>query len=229
MRQRIFTILAALSAAAACASPAATPSIYPIALYYSFDSAPSPATVESMKTETARIFDPALVSIEWKPLTAKGGEFESEVVVVRFHGSCSADGWLAINHSAATSGGFALAGSKTSDGHVLPFADVDCGALKRYLAGEQFTDPALALGRAMARVLSHEIYHVLTGSGAHARSGIGRAAHSRQELTAATFAFDSNEIGWLKEWSAHLRVASAAAPAGDGDNRGAAESDAGRR
>jgi hypothetical protein len=57
-----------------------------------------------------------------------------------------------------------------------------------------------ALGRAMARVGAHEIYHMLTGSTNHARSGIARAEHSRTELTEASFTFAKPEEDWLRAW-----------------------------
>jgi hypothetical protein len=58
-----------------------------------------------------------------------------------------------------------------------------------------------ALGRAMARVGAHEIYHILTGSGTHASQGIARASHSRAELIAPTFAFAKMETNWLRAWA----------------------------
>jgi hypothetical protein len=63
-------------------------------------------------------------------------------------------------------------------------------------------DKNARLGRAIARVSAHEIYHMLTGSEEHARRGIARAKHNREELTAPTFAFAREETNWLRAWAA---------------------------
>ncbi len=211
--------LAALALSSVCSAAPA------IVIYYSFDSPPASAALASMKTEAAKIFDPASLSIEWRQLNGQSGEAESEVVVVRFRGSCTADGWQNVGTPQSAAGGYSLADSRTSDGQVLPFAEVDCSALRGYLSGERFADPAAALGKAMARVLSHEIYHILTASTAH--SGVARPEHSRAELTAATFSFGKTETDWLKDWSARSRAATSGADAAD--QSAVAETEAGAR
>jgi hypothetical protein len=222
-----FMALAATVCAPVCVS--AAPPAAAIVIYYSFDSPPASAVLTSMQTEVAKIFDPTRLSLDWRPVDGRGGEVDSELVVVRFRGSCTANGWQSPASPRATNGGYSLADSKTSDGQVLPFTEVDCGALRSYLGGERFADPATVLGKAMGRVLSHEIYHILTASIAHAHSGVARAEHSRNELTAATFAFGKAETDWLKDWSARSRlVAVASAGAADGNAVGA-ESEAGER
>jgi hypothetical protein len=225
MKMRIFGLvglpgLPALLCACACTA-LSSPSASAIAIYYSLDTRPAPAVWTSMQSELARIFDPASVSFTWRQLDGRGGEAESELVVVRFRGACTTDHWQAAGRGLSAQGGYSLADSDISNGQVLPFADVDCNALRSYLAGERFADPSASLGKAMARVLSHEIYHILTDSTAHAHSGIARAAHSRAELTASTFAFGKTETDWLKEWSSRLKMAAAPA-SGDGEAETAA-------
>jgi hypothetical protein len=228
MKMRIFTCLPLVALAAACCAAASTPAPAPsIVIYYSFDSPPPSAVFMSMQAEVAKIFDAARLSVDWRQLDGRGGEVDSELVVVRFHGSCAADGWQNASAAHSANGGYSLAASKTSDGQVLPFAEVDCGALRSYLGSERFADPASALGKAMARVLSHEVYHILTASTAHAHSGLARAEHSRNELTAATFAFGKTETDWLKDWSARLRAV-ASLPEAD-DQAVGAEAEAGAR
>jgi hypothetical protein len=62
-------------------------------------------------------------------------------------------------------------------------------------------DKNASLGRAIARVSAHEIYHMLTGSERHARRGIARSSHSRAELTAPRFGFAQKETDWLRAWA----------------------------
>jgi hypothetical protein len=232
MKMRIFSLFAFLCACACLAAPnpaAPNPAASAITIYYSFDTQPAPAAWKSMQSEVARIFDPASVSFTWRQLDGRGGEADSELVVVRFHGACATDHWQAAGRGLPAQGGYPLADSDISNGQVLPFAAVDCDALRGYLAGERFADPAASLGKAMARVLSHEIYHMLTASTAHAHSGVARAEHSRAELTANTFAFGRTETDWLKEWSARSRIAATAASSVDEAEGAATDAEAGLR
>ena len=228
---RLYALFALV--AAACVSACAGATMPAIVIYYSFDSPPAAAALSSMEAEVSKIFDPARLSLDWRQLDGHGGEVDSELVVVRFRGACTADGWQSPTEARATNGGYSLADSKTSNGQVLPFAEVDCGALRSYLGadlrGGRFADPTTALGKAMGRVLSHEIYHILTASVSHGHSGVARAEHSRTELTAANFAFGKAETDWLRNWSA--RSSGLAAPsAGDADDGATgAEADAGAR
>lgn len=240
MKIRIFTFpfvlrLCAFVApvAAACVPACAGATVPAIVIYYSFDSPPASAALTSMQTEVSKIFDPARLSMDWRQLDGRGGEVDSELVVVRFRGPCTADGWQSPAAAQAMNGGYSLADSKTSNGRVLPFAEVDCGALRSYLGGDlrggRFADPATALGKAMGRVLSHEIYHILTASASHAHSGVARAEHSRNELTAATFAFGKAETDWLRDWSARSRGVAAASAGNADDEAIGAEANAGAR
>jgi hypothetical protein len=174
-----------------------------------------------VQSQVSKIFDPARLSMAWRQLDGHGGEVDSELVVVRFRVACAADGWRS-GSARATNGGYSLANSKTSNGQVPPFAEMDRGALRSYLGhnlrGGRLADPAAALGKAMGRVLSHEIYHILTASTSQGHSGVARARHSRNELTAASFAFGKAETDWLRDWSARLKGV-AAASAGDADEK----------
>jgi hypothetical protein len=54
------------------------------------------------------------------------------------------------------------------------------------------------LGRALARVLAHELYHILTQSENHADSGVAKAALSVADLMGSRFEFDSATIGLIR-------------------------------
>jgi hypothetical protein len=186
---------------------AADPSVAPLAIYYSFDTPPSAALVTEMESEIGRILAVADMRVAWRDVAApRNGEDFPALVVFRFRGACSFDRDQDAVQSAGEPAGQPLAESDIANGVVLPFGAVDCEMVRRYIA------PALksvgreeknaALGRAIARVSAHEIYHMLTGSEGHARRGIARARHSREELTAPTFAFAPKETDWLRAWVA---------------------------
>jgi hypothetical protein len=60
--------------------------------------------------------------------------------------------------------------------------------------------------RVLARVLAHELYHILTQSENHADSGVAKAALSVADLTGSPFEFDGAALGLIQ--------ASRAAPEG---------------
>ena len=52
-----------------------------------------------------------------------------------------------------------------SDGNVLPFSEVECdkiaSSIRPEMSKSQWHDRDSVLGRAMGRVLAHELYHML--------------------------------------------------------------------
>ena len=46
------------------------------------------------------------------------------------------------------------------------------------------------LGRAMGRVLGHELYHVFAKTMDHGHSGVAKTSHSRNDLVGERFEFD---------------------------------------
>jgi len=178
----------------------------PLAIYYSFDTPPPRDLFTEMKSELDRILAPANLRVAWRSTDTQntGEEDFPDIVVFRFHGRCSFEPNSADEEFAEDPGGLALARTHITDGHVLPFGEVDCDKLRYFIAPAEKSMDAMsrnsALGRAMARVSAHEIYHMLTGSETHAATGIARPAHSRTELTAHTFSFAEAETEWLRAW-----------------------------
>ena len=199
--------LGAWAAACACASQ--------IGIYYSFDSTPPTASFAQLRLELNRILESTSITTEWRTIGDGEPEEFREIFVIHFHGACTL-----TESGKKPAAGRELASTKTVNGHVLPFADVNCDLLRSYIAPVA-GDSGNAMGRAMARVVAHELYHMLTGSNVHARSGIARAEHSRDQLTAAAFLFAKPEIEWMRAWAnsqpAEILVAAAPETISGGD------------
>ena len=105
-------------------------------------------------------------------------------------------------------GGEALASTHSVDDHITPFTDIQCSRVGRYisplLAAASPTAREEALGRAMGRVLAHELYHVFTGNERHADGGIARSFQKREELTADEFEFEPAQNEELRAFKAKL-------------------------
>lgn len=167
------------------------PASEPLSVAIVTDAAVSlpPRASAEFRSEVERVLSMPEIRIVWRDLSGVSGE-ESfhRIVVVRFQGNCRAGG-------AADSGrqGEALGYTHRSDGRVLPFVAVDCGRVAAVLARHNILQYSLtaaeALGRALARVAAHELYHALTESAEHAGEGLAQPALSARELFERGFGF----------------------------------------
>ena len=161
----------------------------PLTLVISAEHPLPAATVAEMHREMDKLMLQASIRVEWKDLSefAEGTEVH-DLVLVKFRGNCRIQpapmflderGPMAFTH--------------TSDGEVLPFSEVLCDrvgvAAQSAMEGGEFSRRDELLGRALARVLAHEIYHIKGKCNEHGRSGVARKALSGRELIAATLDF----------------------------------------
>ena len=97
----------------------------------------------------------------------------------------------------------ALGETHTVDGEVLPFSDIQCDAARRFLERDMRALPAAeqdeVLGRALGRVVAHELYHILLKTRTHARTGLGRPVLSCADLMTTRHAFGAAEPQRLAE------------------------------
>lgn len=172
--------------------------IAPIVLYTQFQQEPPAAVLGALQEELDSIMAPAGLRFAWRSLSrVNGDEVFKELAVVTFKGRCdTAD----LAPFGKTPGALGL--THVSDGAILPFSDVDCGHIRTFLQGELMAKPRDdregVFGRALARVLAHELYHVFAKTSAHGACGIGKAAYTVQELVADDFQFDEKEIAALR-------------------------------
>jgi hypothetical protein len=199
-----FRLLALSAILGLCCVATALAGQAPLAVYYSFDTAPPAELFTEMQSELGRILAPSGVHAAWRATDAPrdGREDFPGIVVFHFRGRCDLKG--AAGESEPDPTGRTLAETKLIDGHILPFGAVDCDKVRAFIApvlkSMPAGDQAAALGRALARVSAHEIYHMLAGTETHSRKGIFRPAHSRTDLTATTFSFAAPENNWLRAW-----------------------------
>jgi hypothetical protein len=161
-----------------------------------FEHAIPGGSMHEMKLEFGRIMGPASTSIAWRDLRGLPGDaVAGELVVVRFEGWCAADG---VRSSPSDSHFLAI--TEEEDGEIMPFSRVNCSELAGMLALDPTTrvlsTPQIqrSLGRAMARVLAHETYHVLLRTPRHAASGVAKSAFTPAELFGAELRFNAAEM-----------------------------------
>jgi hypothetical protein len=95
-----------------------------------------------------------------------------------------------------------LADSSVSEGRVLPFVRVDCAYLAQMLApalrGLPENNREAAFGRALARIIAHEIYHIMGETTEHQTRGVAKASFSVRDLMAEDFSFDHSSIAQMR-------------------------------
>ncbi len=165
----------ALGEAATPVRPAA------LTLVLEFNGPHSDASVAAMKHELESLMKDTGVTLDWRTRSQAAGATFEHLVVVRFKGKCVLQPVAYLYDERGP-----LAFTHTSDGDVLPFTEVACdqvtASIRPVLSGGDFAHADLLLGRALGRVLAHELLHIFSNSGAHDREGVGKAALSAQSL-----------------------------------------------
>ena len=141
-----------------------------------FDRSPDTAAVEWMREETARVFSEAGVTFLWRPVNQLNIMPAGAVRVrLQVHGDCR----IEPNALTAAEGG-PMGWVESQEGVIRPLIDVDCDSISAMVWEHRGTFPrplvVRAFGRALGRVLAHELYHYVTQSTAHSASGIFRHA-----------------------------------------------------
>ena len=156
-------------------------------------------SLEMMQLELQRLLDPAGIHVIWKDFGArKAGEDFDFVVVGSIAGSCLPGENKPVQTIAAVHSLVSLADTAVSDNHILPFFKVDCSRLMSLL-GRKVGGPII--GRALARVIGHELYHILARTMEHRDTGIAKAIFSAKDLFTAGFDFDMVSLARIRSLS----------------------------
>jgi hypothetical protein len=165
----------------------------PVRVYTHFQQPPSALLTTSLQTEVESIMAPIGLTFRWLDIgDADGKQLSSELAVVNFLGRCDLDGMTARNAKPGP-----LGWTHVSDGEIIPFADVDCSAVRsfiqRELLGADARQRARTLGRALGRVVAHELYHIFAKTTHHGVDGVARESYTVRDLVTPDFQFEEKE------------------------------------
>lgn len=158
-----------------------------------------PVTIrQTIHDEVDSIISPTGLTLEWQSLAdRRGDEVSVGVVFVRFKGACDV-----TDLSLYAAYPFALGSTVINDEEILPFANVYCNAVRAFLAPQLLSlgpkDRAVAFGRAVGRVVAHELYHILAHTKHHGSGGLAERAWKQQELMAVEFRFNQGDMQKLR-------------------------------
>jgi hypothetical protein len=154
-----------------------------ITIVLDFQGPRSEPSIAEMKREFAGIMKDSALHFDFRWRSEASQETTSDLVLVRFTGKCVLDpvGYLYDERGP-------MAFTYSTDGVVQPFSEVACdkvtSAVRSAMAGGDFAKADLLLGRALGRVLAHEVMHILSKSGAHGRTGVAKTSLSGSQLIA---------------------------------------------
>ena len=188
-------LLAALAAPLTAEVPAA------VVIVMDIEEPHSRHTMEAMQDELEFLMRRLELRFDWRPYKeALGREIQGELAVVRFKGPCRIPSQQA---GPPDYGSRTLAATHVADGHVLPYIDVYCDRVRQLaepaLSAGNFPSRELLLGRALGRVLAHELYHLFTGATGHHEGGLAKRLFTPQDLIQPGVEFDKQEQELLGE------------------------------
>jgi hypothetical protein len=178
--------------------------VAPITVYTEFQRDPPPSVFVALRNEVQSIMSPLGVQFTWRPLAGSHeNEVSVELAVVSFQGRCDSD---ALSSHAAPPGK-ALGWTHISDGLILPFSDVDCDSIRGFIQRELLRKkPAardLLFGRAVGRVMAHELYHIFANTTHHGKLGVAKRAYTAKDLLSPTFHFEEQASDALRTSKVH--------------------------
>ena len=156
-----------------------------------------------MQRELTLIMSQAGYAIEWRDARASAQTYPDipNIAVMELRGSCGLPAGP-VQPVEPIEEHQALASTPLVEGRVLPFTTVNCEAVTRLLvpalAEEGAARRDFVYGRALARIMAHELYHVLTGRADHDREGIAKGGFTARDLVGERFDFQQTTLSKLR-------------------------------
>jgi hypothetical protein len=197
----LFAVSAALGMAAGNNTDPARAEPTELTIVLDFEGPHSDESLAEMKRETASIMKAAGFAFDWRLRSEVGHKSYPNLISVKLKGEClvnparpshSVRGPLALSHTTRTA--------------VMRFADIHCDAVSSLVRSGarvgKFEHGNLLFGRAMGRVLAHELWHILGNTFAHGENGIAQRAFSAEQLISERLDLDTADIERFRFWRA---------------------------
>lgn len=214
MRYRSFGLLILLSGSLLGQVPTTEASapggILTIAL--ASDHSVSERVRSAMQREAENALAPSGVVLRWKDSNSLNSELYERLAKVQLRGFCRIGAPIPSPLHMDRRNIDALGQTQVVDGVVLPIADLQCDSVRKLIDRDLRVAPASEqdelLGRALGRVMAHELYHVLLRTRAHGHSGLARPAQNSAELMAPRNPFSQVEERKLAQSDANADAVS---------------------
>ncbi len=172
-----------------------------LTIVFDFNGPHSQQSVDAMKHETEGILKNAGVHIDWKSREEAVNSSYADLVVVRFNGACQLPPAPLYDELGP------LASTYETDGKVQPFSEVSCDRVGSFVGSGLHNVTLnrgdskkgdLLIGRALGRVVAHELVHMLTGAKDHSSEGVFKPGLTVEQLVAGELALSPGDIERLR-------------------------------
>lgn len=149
-----------------------------------FDSPVSPSALNELKKESETVLKNTGLQFAWSLREDYDpAKSASDLVIVKFKGHCAMESYPQLIDERGP-----LAWTYSTDGDVLPYSEVSCdkvrNSIRKVMHGGDYARGDTLLGRAVGRVLAHELVHILANSKQHGKDGVAKTALSPASLIA---------------------------------------------
>src|SRR5580658_8348328 len=158
----------------------------------------SRASLKEMERESGLVLRSSGVRLDWRMLGENPHASYKDLVVITFKGACKFDPAPPVHDDPGV-----LAMTHSVDGKIMPFGEVNCdrvvSSARTAMSRDDYFRADLLIGRALGRVVTHELVHMLTRSGEHAAEGVEKPALSGRQLIAERLRLSAFDIARLKQ------------------------------
>jgi len=194
-------ILAGLPVLMAAASMVVNPSALPksdVTVVLDVKGSFSPVALREMEKEAGQIIGTSGIRLDWRMRDEALSSTFNDLVIMTFRGACVG---TTAPRAYSETGPYAF--TRTSNGQVQPFAEVDCdhvvGAARQAMSRDDSGRADELVGRALGRVVAHELVHMLTRSAEHGHEGVEKPALSGRQLISASLPLSALDIERLRQ------------------------------
>jgi hypothetical protein len=182
-----------------------------LTIYLKTEASQSIRPLHSLKQELSKLMETAGYEVDWRGPEDSHIETRAFLAMVELRGSCEApSGNLAFESVLSSKAD--LASTYVSDGQILPFSWVNCDNVTKLLgptlAGQPGALGDFLYGRAVARLLAHELYHMLLHTSDHTKNGITKSHMSAGDLLLDRLEFEPTALTRLQVLTGHPSDAS---------------------
>ena len=157
----------------------------PVTVLLDFEQPHSSVSFASLQNELTRILTPTRLNVDLrdKSEVSPSAEF-GELLVFKMKGHCTMN---ALPIGALSDERGPLAMTYSANGQILSFGEVECDrireSLQRVIGKGNPEAHQAAYGIALARVMAHEMYHMMANCSAHTKGGLTKKTLSGSELS----------------------------------------------
>jgi hypothetical protein len=177
-----------------------------IGVFLDFDRDPSPSLIQAVKVEVGKVLAETGAQFSWRMLKAEPApQTFDNLAVLRFRGNCRMGrlGTTLGTTMEPEKARLTLGSTDVAEGLVTAFSNVQCDKIVSCISGllNSFCerDRDAAFGRALGRVVAHELYHMLAQTREHTHAGLTKALQSPFDLIRENFSIDRQAVQWLRE------------------------------